>query len=47
MPQVQLDQFDLKILKIIQEDARIAQKDLGERVNLSTAAVNRRLKKIK
>ncbi|PJF02636.1 Lrp/AsnC family transcriptional regulator [Acinetobacter seifertii] len=46
MPQVQLDQFDLKILKIIQEDARIAQKDLGERVNLSTAAVNRRLKKL-
>ncbi|MEA1227983.1 Lrp/AsnC family transcriptional regulator [Acinetobacter sp. IRS14] len=46
MSQVQLDQFDLKILKIIQEDARIAQKDLGERVNLSTAAVNRRLKKL-
>ena len=46
MAQVQLDQFDLKILKIIQEDARIAQKDLGMRVNLSTAAVNRRLKKL-
>ncbi|CAI3131446.1 DNA-binding transcriptional activator DecR [Acinetobacter calcoaceticus] len=46
MAQVQLDQFDLKILKIIQEDARIPQKDLGERVNLSTAAVNRRLKKL-
>lgn len=43
----EVDDFDLRILRSIQKDARIAQSDLGEHVNLSTAAVNRRLKKLK
>ncbi|WP_299496847.1 Lrp/AsnC family transcriptional regulator [uncultured Shewanella sp.] len=42
-----LDDYDLKLLHIIQRDARIPQSELGELVNLSTAAVNRRLKKLK
>ncbi|SPL69618.1 Lrp/AsnC family transcriptional regulator [Acinetobacter stercoris] len=46
MLNVDLDRFDIKLLEIIQNDARLPQKDLGESVNLSTAAVNRRLKKL-
>lgn len=41
-----LDAYDLKILAEVQKDARIAQSELGERVHLSTAAVNRRLKRL-
>ncbi|HPE62101.1 MAG TPA: Lrp/AsnC family transcriptional regulator [Thiolinea sp.] len=44
---LEIDEFDLKILRVIQKDAHIAQSDLGEKVSLSTAAVNRRLKKLK
>ncbi|MCL9780637.1 Lrp/AsnC family transcriptional regulator [Vibrio sp. S4M6] len=44
---IDVDGFDLKILSAIQKDSRIAQSELGEEVNLSTAAVNRRLKKLK
>lgn len=44
---VEVDEFDLKILRAIQKNARVAQSELGEDVNLSTAAVNRRLKKLK
>lgn len=44
---IEVDKFDLKILRAIQENARIPQSELGEIVNLSTAAVNRRLKKLK
>lgn len=44
---IEVDDFDLKILRAIQKDARIAQSELGESVGLSTAAVNRRLKKLK
>jgi Lrp/AsnC family leucine-responsive transcriptional regulator len=39
-----LDVHDRTLLAAIQENARIAQSELGERTNLSTAAVNRRLK---
>lgn len=41
-----LDAYDLKILAEVQQDARIAQSELGDRVHLSTAAVNRRLKRL-
>lgn len=41
-----LDPFDLALLDAIQHDATTSQQDLGERVNLSPAAVNRRLKKL-
>lgn len=41
-----LDSYDLKLLAAIQHDARTPQNELGEAVNLSTAAVNRRLKRL-
>ncbi len=41
-----LDPFDLALLDAIQHDATTSQQDLGERINLSPAAVNRRLKKL-
>lgn len=42
----QLDDYDRKLLAEVQNDARIPQNELGARVNLSTAAVNRRLKRL-
>lgn len=39
-----LDSYDRVLLAAIQEDAHVSQSELGERANLSTAAVNRRLK---
>ena len=41
-----LDHFDLALLDAIQRDASTSQLELGEQVNLSSAAVNRRLKKM-
>lgn len=41
-----LDHFDLALLDAVQRDASTSQIDLGEKVNLSSAAVNRRLKKM-
>jgi len=41
-----LDGFDLQLLAQLQVDARLSQAELGERVNLSTAAVNRRLRRL-
>jgi len=41
-----LDAFDLALLSAVQRDATISQLDLGAEVNLSSAAVNRRLKKM-
>lgn len=41
---MKLDSFDRVLLAAVQEDARVAQSELGERASLSTAAVNRRLK---
>lgn len=41
-----LDSFDLQLLALVQEDARLSQADLGARVSLSVAAVNRRLKRM-
>ncbi|AJO79596.1 Lrp/AsnC family transcriptional regulator [Pseudomonas sp. MRSN 12121] len=41
-----LDTYDLKLLAELQRDARTPQSELGLRVNLSTAAVNRRLKRL-
>lgn len=40
------DDFDLRLLALVQHDARLSQAELGARVNLSTAAVNRRLKRL-
>lgn len=41
-----LDAFDRAILEVVQRDAAVSQMELGEQVNLSSAAVNRRLKKM-
>ena len=41
-----LDPFDLALLEAVQQDATTSQQDLGTLVNLSPAAVNRRLKKL-
>jgi Lrp/AsnC family leucine-responsive transcriptional regulator len=41
-----LDSFDRKLLMEIQRDAQLPQNELGARVNLSTAAVNRRLRRL-
>ncbi len=43
---MRLDPFDLALLDAVQQDASTSQQELGERVNLSPAAVNRRLKKL-
>ena len=41
-----LDAYDRKLIEEIQRDGRMAQGELGARVNLSAAAVNRRLKRL-
>ncbi|MHC8383980.1 Lrp/AsnC family transcriptional regulator [Pseudomonas sp. LB3P14] len=41
-----LDAFDLKLIAEVQKDASLSQSELGARVNLSSAAVNRRLKRL-
>lgn len=41
-----LDSYDIALLAAIQQDATTPQHALGARVNLSSAAVNRRLKKL-
>lgn len=43
---LELDDFDSKLLALVQENAQLSQAELGERVSLSTAAVNRRLKRL-
>lgn len=35
-----LDDFDLQLLALVQQDARLSQAELGARVNLSTAVVD-------
>jgi DNA-binding Lrp family transcriptional regulator len=42
----ELDSYDRKLLAAIQKDANLPQSELAEIVNLSTAAVNRRLKRL-
>lgn len=44
--QIKLDEFDLNILRTLQEDARLTTKELAARVNLSTTPVFERLKKL-
>lgn len=41
-----LDDFDLKILAILQDDARISMVDLGGRVGLSETSCARRVKRL-
>lgn len=46
MQQNRLDEFDLKILRTLQDDARLTTKELANKVNLSTTPVFERLKKL-
>ena len=43
---VDLDQFDLAVLGIVQRDRETPLRVIAERVNLSTAAVQRRLRRL-
>ncbi|WP_298906760.1 Lrp/AsnC family transcriptional regulator [uncultured Aliiroseovarius sp.] len=42
-----MDDKDLHILRLVQENARLTAETLGERVGLSPAAVQKRLKKLR
>ncbi|SEA30982.1 DNA-binding transcriptional regulator, Lrp family [Arachidicoccus rhizosphaerae] len=42
-----MDQFDKQILAILQKDNQTPQRDIGERVGLSAAAVQRRIKRMR
>ncbi len=46
VPTEGLDQFDLRILDILQNDNRTPQRSIGEKVGLSAPAVQRRIKKL-
>jgi Lrp/AsnC family leucine-responsive transcriptional regulator len=46
MANVPLDDKDRAILCAVQRDATLSQAEIGRRVNLSTAAVNERLRKL-
>lgn len=41
-----LDSFDLAILRILQQDSTVPQRQIGEKVNLSAASVQRRIKRM-
>jgi DNA-binding Lrp family transcriptional regulator len=41
-----LDDIDLRLLELVQQDCLMSQAELGARVHLSAAAVNRRLKRL-
>jgi len=43
-PIMDLDVIDLKILKLLQEDARLSNQDLADLVHLSASACHRRVK---
>lgn len=44
---MQIDEFDKKILNHLQENNRITAEELGSIINLSTSAVQRRLKRLR
>ncbi|MEO9337320.1 Lrp/AsnC family transcriptional regulator [Mesorhizobium sp. SB112] len=46
MESAHLDKFDRKILSILQEDARLTNNDLSERVNLSASQCSRRRQRL-
>ncbi|MBQ2059415.1 MAG: Lrp/AsnC family transcriptional regulator, partial [Firmicutes bacterium] len=41
-----LDTIDVKILEVLQQNARVSVSELSKRVNLSLSAVSERLKKL-
>ncbi|HCC93613.1 Lrp/AsnC family transcriptional regulator [Empedobacter falsenii] len=42
-----LDRFDIEILDILQKDNMTSQRDIGDKIGLSAAAVQRRIKKMR
>ena len=46
MNQINLDATDIKLLRLLQEDARLTTKQLAAKVNLSTTPVFERLKRL-
>jgi Lrp/AsnC family leucine-responsive transcriptional regulator len=42
----EIDEFDRKILAILQQDNHTRQRDIGERICLSAAAVHRRIRRM-
>ncbi len=44
---IQLDQIDLKILKLVQQNARLTAEYLGEQAGLSAPAAYRRLRRLR
>ena len=46
MPDIKLDEIDLKILKILQENGRTKRNKLAEEVKLSIPSVSERLRKL-
>jgi DNA-binding Lrp family transcriptional regulator len=45
-PSAELDDYDIAILKILQADNTVPQRVIGERVHLSAAAVQRRIRRM-
>ena len=46
MPYIQLDAIDLRILKALQDDARLTNSDLADRVGLSASPCLRRVRRL-
>ena len=46
MPYIQLDAIDLRILKVLQDDARLTNNDLADRVGLSASPCLRRVRRL-
>ncbi|TIV99453.1 MAG: Lrp/AsnC family transcriptional regulator, partial [Mesorhizobium sp.] len=46
MDDARLDQFDRKIMALLQDDARYTNNDLSERVNLSPSQCSRRRQRL-
>lgn len=44
---MQLDQTDKNILRLLQEDAEMTMRDMGQRLHLSTTPIFERIKKLK
>lgn len=42
-----LDEFDKKLLRLLQQNNKLTADEMGELVSLSTSAVQRRLKKLR
>lgn len=47
MGETSLDDYDRKLLAIVQEDASLSAEDLGQRLHLSASATWRRLRRLK